>query len=776
MNEFEYQKAVFLNNSGNDSTEGQIDYLGMFRNYVLNKWYIYLVCGIISLGLAYMFYKQLQPVYQITSKLLIREREENSGSDDDFIKRNLLLSATSDKASNDIEILTSFSLMTSVVEKLGLGTRYYWKDKLSERDAYGNFPIVVDTFSLNLIENTSFEITTLNKHTFRFSQGAKSRNYNFGQLFSNDFGTFRISRVESAPVAADKTMHVEFLNPKKVAKKYLDNLNIELSSEKNNSSVRVLSLMDEVPQRGIDVLTCLMEKFDQVKSQANTDITLKTLELLDGRLQDISQELASAESTLETYKLNNEIISSTTSDIETTLGDVKDLTREQRNLELQSGMLQSISSELRDTSNNFKIIPINPSLYDGKVLGLIQPYNDLVLQRERLLMSGQPSNPVVQSTNQKLRSLRNSIVAAIANMQGDISLNLSKLQNQFDKSNDRLRSVPIKERGLTDKERTQGIKENLYVYLLQKREEVSMALVSDYANSMIVDPPYSSLDPVGPNKVQIFAGAGLGGMAIPFFFILLLDFFKGSIRTEQDIKQILPENRILGVINHQNKKSQQLLLGDPQNLATERFRTIRTNLQFHYREKTKCILVTSSTSNEGKTFVSTNLARSFALGRRNTIVIDFDLRRPSVHKYFAGNTEIGLSNFFLKELELDEVIQISSEIPNLHFISGGPLITNLLELIAEEQLSELFDRLKEKYDVIIIDSSPIGIIADSILLNKYVDKSLFVIRSSYTKKFMIEKAKEFFEQNKLVNPSIIFNGVKKQNDAYGYNYSHYGHK
>ena len=327
MNEFDYQKAVLLNQSGNDSAEGQIDFFGMFRSYVLNKWYIYLVCGIISLGLAYIIYKKMQPVYQITSKLLIREREENSGSDDDFIKRNLLLSATSDKASNDIEILTSFSLMTSVVEKLGLETRYFWKDKLSERDAYKDFPVVVDTFLLNHIDNTTFEITPINKYSFKFSQGSKSGTYNFGKLFSNEFGEFRISRVESSRLAPGKTMHVEFLEARKVAKKYLDNLNIELSSEKNNSSVRILTLIDEVPQRGIEVLNCLMEKFDQVKSQANTDITLKTLELLDGRIRDISQELESAESTLETFKLNNEIISSTTSDLETTLGDVKDLTR-----------------------------------------------------------------------------------------------------------------------------------------------------------------------------------------------------------------------------------------------------------------------------------------------------------------------------------------------------------------------------------------------------------------------------------------------------------------
>jgi capsular exopolysaccharide synthesis family protein len=232
----------------------------------------------------------------------------------------------------------------------------------------------------------------------------------------------------------------------------------------------------------------------------------------------------------------------------------------------------------------------------------------------------------------------------------------------------------------------------------------------------------------------------------------------------------------VGVITHNRAKNKQLVIGEqPQSLLTERFRSLRTNLQFYHREKSKCILVTSSTSNEGKTFVASNLAMSFALAKKKTIIIDFDLRKPSINRYFKGNPEIGLSSYFVEELSIDEIIQHSEGVPNLHYISGGTVVPGLLEMITEPQLNELFAYLKARYDVIIIDSSPIGLISDGILLNAYVDNSLYVVRSGFTKKDMVEKAKEIFEQNKLVNPSIIFNGVKRRDDAYGYSYKQYGY-
>lgn len=774
MSEFEYPKAILLNSNASGSADGQIDYWGLFHKFILSRWYLYLVFGIVFIGLAYVFYKKQPPVYEITSKVLIREREQGAGPAEDIVKNNINFSAASENATNEIEMLTSFSLMHSIVQEMQLEKRYFWKHKLAERDAYENFPIAVDSFSLKSTANNTFEITPFNQYTFRFSGGADSEVHNFGELFTNQYGTFRFSSKGVHVTTSDSTMHVAFVDTRQLTRDYLDNLSVELSDEKNKSSVVVLSIQDAVPQRGIDILNRLVGKFDQIKSESNAEITLKTLELIDSRLATIGSELSFAESTVESYKLNNEIISETTSDLNFTLEDVNRLVRERRGIELQIEMLQAMKSDLRDSATQFKLIPINPALYDGKIRDLVQPYNDAVIERERLLLKGQNSNPVVQANDQRLKSLRSSINTAIDHMQDDLGLQISKLQEQYDKSSNRLRSVPSKERGLTDKLRIQSIKEDLYVYLLQKREETALALVSDYTNALLIDPPYSSLDPVAPSKVKIFLGAAMGGAAIPFFLILLLDLFSNSVRSEKDVKEILPERTILGSINYQKGKDLSLLK-QQQSLMNERFRSLRTNLRFHYREKSKCILVTSSTSNEGKTFVATNLATSLALIKKKTIVVDFDLRRPSVNKFFKGNAEVGLSNFFLEELGVDEIIQHSIDLPNLHFISSGPVIANLTELITDKQLTIFFSYLREIYDIIIIDSSPIGMTADSILLNNYVDNSLFVVRSRYTKKAMVEKAKEIFDQNKLVNPSIVINGIKKQNDAYGYSYERYGY-
>ena len=775
MNEFEYPKAILLNSNLKDSAESQVDYWGLLNKFILSKWYLYLAFSIICIGFAYVYYKSQQPVFAITGKLLIRERERDYGPGADFVKQNINFAAAAEDASNEIEMLTSFSLMKAVVEDLGLETRYYWKHKFSEYDAYGNFPIAVDTFRLNPSAESTFKITPLNNYSFRFSQGSKTETRRFGNLFSNQFGVFRINRMGPLPISSDSSMYVSFQDAKGLARNYQHNLSVELSDEKNHSSVLILGLRDVVPQRGIDIVNRLVDKFNQLKSEVNAEITLKTLELIDGRLSNISAELASAEGTVESYKLNNDIISETTTDLSITMEDVNNLVKEQRKVELQQKMLQAMKSDLQDTSSKFKLIPINPALYDGKIRDLIQPYNDLVMERERFLTKGQISNPVVQSNNQKLKSLQSSIQMAINHMEDDLNMQQNKLKYHYDQSFSRLRSVPSKERGLSDKVRIQSIKENLYVYLLQKREETALALVSNYANALLFDPPYSSIGPVGPNKIKIFAAAGMGGLAIPFFLILVLELLKNSVQTEEDLKSMLPEKTIMGVINHQKGKKQHSLLSKAQNSLTERFRTLRTNLQFHQREKTKSILVTSSTSDEGKTFVATNLAMSFGLAKKKTIIVDFDLRKPSISKYFEGNAEIGLSSYLMNQLKVEEVIQTSADLSNLDYISGGPFVPNVSELLTEQQLAVLFAYLKSKYDVIIIDSSPIGVVSDGMLLNNYVDNTLFVVRSNFTKKATIAKAREIFDQNKLVNPAIIFNGVKKQNDAYGYSYKHYGY-
>ncbi len=768
--------VLMLKGSVIGKADEEVNYRELLYKFFLGKWYLYAISLALCLGLTYIYIKKQQSVYGISSKLLIRESKSDYSPEEDWLKRSLSFSAVSENVANEIQVLTSFSLMHTVVEELGLETRYYWKHRLSEYDAYKNFPIVVDSFSLNPVEKTHFQVTPIDKQTFKFSQDDQEIGaYQFGQVFSNAFGTFRIQKNGSLPAATDSTMNVSFSEAGALATSYLDKLKVELSDEKNKSSVLLLSLKDEVPQRGVDIMNRLVQRYNQLKSQENTEITFNSLEFIGERIAAISSELKGLENSVEEFKMSNDIASETTADLNIILNRVDELVEEQRNIELQIGILDSMKIDLQDTSGGFELIPVNLSLVNNQVQELVKPYNELVLQRQQLLLTGQPSNPVIQSTDQRLSSMRSSIYSAIDNMRQDLRTKLAMTEKEYNRSLSRLRSVPAKEKGLSDKLRKQSITENLYVYLLQKREETALALVSNHASSVLVDPPHSTPKPIGPNKMLYLFGGTFAGIGIPLGLLLLLGLFKDSVRSEKELKKVVPNQPIVGVINHHRGKKDQMLLGQNRNMVAERFRTLRTNIQFHYREKTKCIMVTSSTSDEGKTFVASNLATSFAMSKKKTIIIDFDLRKPDMGTYFAVNPEIGMSSFLIEDLEIDEVIQVSKEFDNLHYIGGGPVLDNPPEWITEEKLKELFSFLRAHYDIIIIDTSPVGIISDAILLNNYVDHSLYVVRSGYTKKVMIEKAREFFDDEKLTNPHIILNGVKKENDVYGYSYKKYGY-
>lgn len=748
--------------------EEEIDYKGLLHKYFLSKWYLYVFFFIIFVCAAHFYTRTLLPEYEISSKLLIREGNEDFGPEEDWLKKSISFSAVSENVSNEIQTLTSFWLMSSVVEELTLHIKYFWKNKFSNIESYGDFPIVVDTFSLKPANSKTFQITPIDHNTFKFGQDSEIGIYRFGQPFSNKYGHFQIRKNNQSPMAIDSTLYIEFLNPEAVAENYLRILEVGLADNKSQSSILILKLRDQFPQRGIDILNLLVERYKEFKATENTAITLKTLQFIDERLGNISSELKSVESKVEYFKQSNDIAAETTSDLNIILENVNTLTKEQKDLELQLSSLDSMKRHLERKTGNSELISANLTIGNSQIQQLVQPYNEQVLERNRLLETGLPSNPVVVSAEQKLNSMKSSIYNAVENMQNDLKRKQMANRTQYDASVRRLRSVPSKERALIDQLRKQSITENLYTYLLQKKEETSLALVSQYSNSLLIDPPHSSLRPVAPSKKMYYLGGAAGGLALPFFLILILDLLKDSVKTERELKKIIPDHNIVGIINYHSGKKRQVLLGQTQDFVAERFRSLRTNLQFFHREKTKCVLVTSSTCEEGKTFVATNLATSFALIKKRTIIIDFDLRKPDTIELSEPNTEFGLSNYLLEDLGVEDIIQSSKTVPNLDYIVSGPVLPHSAELLSEQQVDDLFAYLKSNYDIIIVDTPPVGLIADAFLLNKHITESLFVVRSGFTKKVMLEDAKEVFAQHKLVNPSLILNGVKKGDHDYDY--------
>lgn len=769
MKQLENQKVLMVNSSLDEGLNKKIDLKALLHQYLLSKWYVYAIFLLISLGLIYTLLLRSEPQYEIKSMVMIREEGKDRSSDQDMLKRSLNFSAVSENAFNERYMLKSFSSFYEIVEEMDLNVRYYWKNKLSKRQAYKDFPIVVDTFALNtgLGSDVSFdfEIRPTSGESFEFIQDTLIGSYRFGQLFSNKYGSFRIKTNGPLPLKKDASLHIEFLDSKGVAAGYMENLNVEFTEK--NTTVLELTLRDAIPERGVDIMMRLIEKYKEQKLKEKNEIALNTLQFINERLGNITTELSQVETSIENYKLQNNITSETTTDLGLVLGNVDRLTNEQQDLQVQLKVLESLRKTFDNTKEDYELIPVNLSITNNQLQDLINPYNELVLERRRILTTGGPSNPFIQTTEQKLSSLKRSIYAAVNNLQGDLKMQLGTLENQYDKGVSRLRSVPGKERNLLDKSRQKEYTEKLYLYLLEKKEETALTLIGSSPNFTLIDAPRSSVGAVSPNKKVYYLGGAVVGLGIPFFLIVIVSMFKDSVQTLEELKEILPSQRVAGFILFQKGKKQQ------STLASEDFSSLRMDLQFRQKERSKGILVTSSVANEGKTFVAINLALNFANTKMKTVLLDFDLRKPSVSKHLIGrDCDTGLSDYLKGERTLQEIIQPVEGASNLDFIPGGPVLSNPMAFLSDEKLNELFLFLKSSYDILIVDTSPIGIFSDALLLNSYVNYSLFVVRSGFTKKTMVENAVELFEQGKLVNPSIVLNAlqVEKIKDYKYYRY------
>ncbi len=770
------KKSILI--SGIDTQkEEQTDYRGLLDKYFLNKWYLYVICLAVCIGLAQLYLQTVSPQYQIEGKLLIRPPEGmQSDSPDMELNRSIGVSGGSEYVANEIETLTSFWLMNAVVRKLGLQKQYFWKDRLSTIEAYNDFPILVDSFTLRVFNEVSLKVTPIDQFAFRLSTKEKDLGtFGFSEVASTELGDFLFRRNGQVPLNTDSTMQIDLMSTEAVASQYLKNLKVNISDTKVQSSTLLLEIVDAIPQRGVDLLNELVVTYENQKIEANVEQTQSRLAFIDDRLTEVGNELRSMESDLERFKSSNSILSEATTDLDFVLQQVNSSAEEQKELDFQLSMLNSLKGGFDFSSEDFQLIPSNIFMVKGELPTLIKPYNDLVLERNLLLETGQPSNPVIQSANQRLTILRQSIRTAVDNAIAELSNEKTKVENQYQSAMERLQSVPAKERGLSEKVRRQSITENLYLYLLQKREESGLAMASKNLNFQVIDQPHSSLEPVSPKKMVFYLGGAAAGLGLPFMLLLILDLLKDSVTTEKELRQLFPDTRIMGVISHfGGADKQEVLLGARRHITAERFRSLRTSIQFLHKDDYKSLLVTSTTPEEGKTFVASNLAISFALTKKRTIFVDFDLRKPDSIPFFTPKPDKGLINFLSDEAELTEIIHPSS-VENLDYINSGRFIVDSAEFIAREKLDQLFAYLKEYYQIVVIDSPPVGLIADALLLHEHVTDSLYVVRSGHTKMSILKDVKDLFEKEKLVRPSLVLNGVRQRDVVYNKHYKKYGY-
>jgi tyrosine-protein kinase Etk/Wzc len=747
------------------------------------KYLVYLPLFIISLAvtitIAYLYIRYKVPVFNSSISILIKDGRGGSGgggTDETLLDDQLLYKKRSNLA-NEIELLRSATMMERVVKRLGLNTQYFNEGKVRRSEIYGNTDLKVDILSIK-DSGSSFSLTIVpGKNGTTASFFGKTYHVKNGDVLASENFTVRLWFNRQA-LDPEYKYHVYYSPVRYAAASLAGGLSIrQLSRE---ATVLVLSLNSENPEKGKDILDALVAEYRQMNIEDKNRVVENTIQFIDERLVILARELGDVEGTLQTYQQKNEVID-ISSESGADLTELKEFKRKMEEQEVQLGLINLIAEYVGNPSKKFEVVPSSLGVADATLNSLINGYNQLQLTRSEQLKTIPPAHPSVRATDDQLEKIRTSILENLRNIRVPEQRLASRFRDDYLNALGKVRAMPQQKREILEITRQQGIKEKLYLYLLQKREESAITKASSTGNSVPLDPAVSSGSPVSPNSSNIYRLAFFIGFITPIAFIYIKDLLNDKIVTRTDLIKATTVP-IIGEVAHHISMTRKFVVGlKDRSILAEQFRILRTNLQFllaHAPSKNPVVLVTSSIAGEGKTFCSMNMAAVWAVAGKKTVILELDLRKPKISKALGLQRDIGITNYILGNARKEDLPQLSGEVPNLYIIGAGPIPPNPSEMIMDSKMDELFTYLRANFDIIIIDSAPVGLVSDSKILAKYADATLYVVRQRYTVKKQLAFIEELYTEKTLPNIGLIVNDVKigGANSYYGYGYGYgYGY-
>lgn len=790
------EKTNFEKGQEQETQEKQsaFDFAVLYRTIILN-WYWFILSLVICGGLGAIYLRYATPKYQSTAKLLIKDDDSNSKRGQSLQNMtNLGIISNSAGIDNEMEILTSHSIAEDAIRDLKLYVDYSTKGRIKDIILYRDQPLNVDIDRAHLERlNQPVDLTiTRNGTTYivsgtysvptdeNESEGPFSLNRKFTSLpatIATRAGIITISSNNGHSLHDGQTLKVEVLSPKMASNKYVGELQVAQTSK--TTSIAQLQLTDEVPQRSLDYLKQLAIVYNRQANEDKNIVALRTEKFINSRLQKINAELGKTEGQLQNYKQQNGMVElklnagnavTNQNESELKLADM------QTQIELFSTIAQEVESSSRNLS---QVIPSNVGLDDQSSTSLINKYNELVLERNRLLRSASESSPVVEPLTAQIRELNGNIRRAISTARQNLQIQRDALAAQVSKFNEQVAETPQQERMLTQIGRQQEVKSGLYLMLLQKREENSISLAATADKGKLIDDP-QLVGKISPKSAIIMLIALLLGLAIPALVIFLLQLFRYKIEGHEDVARLtkLPIIADVAIASNTAKGKADIVVHENQNNQMEEiFRSLRTNLQFMLHEGQKVVLFTSSTSGEGKTFTAANLSVSFGLLGKKVILVGLDIRRPRLAELFGINDHRhGITNLLVKDAptaaDVQEQILPSGVNKNLDLLMAGPIPPNPAELIARSSLEAIIKALKDKYDYIMIDTAPVGLVTDTLQIARVADASIYMCRADYTPKSNFELINALANEKKLPNMAMVLNGIDMSKKKYGYYYGY----
>lgn len=741
-----------------------------------SKWYYFAISVFVFLVIGCVYLYKRNTIFNVHASVLISQEDQSGGANQMMKQFNMgdMFGGYS-TVDDELVVMSSHSVLRNTVKELGLNKTYiYHKNLLKETLKYNNQPIellcdeaISDTLRSSLFfkvkvdddELVSVDVEANNKDLIEVDD------QKFPVTLVTAYGTFIINKTKHFKAGESCREDIYYCGYDEAAEALSENASIYIASKNANA----ISMDFATPniKYGTDILNTIIKYYNLKGIESKQLKEQKTADFIKSRLETLSEELNNAEVTIEAYKRSNNI-SSVSAEASYLFGRKNSLENQLISAETEFEILQMTREFISNPVNKYAMIPYASG--EGSATGIIATYNSLIAERIKLENNAKANNIALQALSQQIDALRGNIIATLDKSYENALVRLNELRKQTQESQSKLGNIPTKEREYLGMKRHQSVKEQLYMYLLQQQEETAINIANSMARGIIVDEAYAMTLPVSPTKKKVILIFLFLGLCAPIGYFYARNLFRNKFSTKEELEKrtAVP---VLGEICTTTRDEVLVVKDGGSTSAAELFRLIRSNLQFVLNDPSeKVILVTSTVSGEGKSFIAINLASSFALLGKKVCLIGMDIRKPQLANYLNLPTHTGLTQYLASEqYKTTDIILKSSEVENLDIIQAGPVPPNPAELLMSEKVGQLFEQLRKQYDYIIIDSAPIGMVSDSLTLSRVTDATVYVCRANYSTFSNVRFFNNLYEDGHLKKMSLVVNGTKTKR-GYGYGY------
>lgn len=728
---------------------------------------------ILSLVFSYIKLRYTPKVYSVTSTLMVKDPTGRS-TDADKIEE-LLFSNSNKEIYDEIQVIQTSRMGMRVVRSLGMEVLYHYKGKfITSLIGRDGSPIRMTAIRLTDSSATfSLDVRILDDKSFEYGNSGKQGR--FGSTFATNDGEFVLNRsgisMESYP---NREFVISYAPADVRSAELLSRLSVVPLGESNN--IMRLNLETEAPTLGEDVLNHWMAQYERAGFDEKKRSTQNALDFINEQLDTANRELVTVENYLLKFRESNMLIDPQVQS-QSMITAMTELEKEITERSVQMRLIDNLIAYISDSRNPYRQVGTLLNLEEPTLALQITEFNKLQVERATLLPTTPRSNPMIATLETAIDKLRQDILQNLKNIRQGFQLALDNLNARNASANKLVSKMPAKERQLLEITRRQKILEELYQFLLQKKLETSISSASTISSVKVLEPARSSGAPIRPNRKGTFLLAALIGFGIPVFIAFLIEYLNDKVRSRSDVVRNT-RAPIIGEVGHSIDKTTLVVSHSSRKFISEQFKIIRTNLQYVLPSKEKSvILVTSSTSGEGKSFIATNLGAVMALSGKKTAILEFDIRKPKIMSGLGLGKRKGVTNYIIGAIDFESLKVKVPDTENLDVIPCGPIPPNPSELLLDTRMDQFLERLKAEYDVIVIDTAPVGLVSDAIVLGKHADASLYVIRHNYTYKKQMQLMDEIYASRRLPRMSLVLNDIRAQVGGYGgyYGYGGYGY-